>query len=137
MTIFYILLCSLSVIASIYIENWRINNVHGIVLNIDKRITKEIAIGLYLIASLVYIFVSHEFNFWIILFSGCYTISLRYLLYDPWLNLLQNEYIDYISKTTNSKQDQWEIANNIPFWWQRCIGLTCSILFLFLIHLIK
>lgn len=71
-------------------------------------------------------FVQHpQWQWWLfILLCG----ACRLLLYDPVLNLLRRERIDYVSPTTSSAKDGLAGRLHFSFWTQRAIGASMLII---------
>ena len=98
------------------IEKYRIKANWGEILNIKHSWSGAGAIAAFILLLALF----NQWNLYMICIGIC-CWGIRGIFYDPALNLLRGEYIDYESDSTTSKTDKAEKKRKISFWMQRLL----------------
>lgn len=117
----------LSAILAAFIEWLRIDSKHGLVANVGKFVSVNIAVILFIICLALSVDYYDDISPTDIAVYLIYYASCRGMLYDIILNTLRGLDIDYVSKTTNSIIDRLFVRKS-TFWIIKFIYLILAAL---------
>lgn len=119
MIIFAILYAAITILLAA-VDAMRIRLIWGKQKNINHVISWLLAI----VTAAILLYITGLYRVWQAYVS---VIGIRWLIFDPALNLFRGKRIDYASKSTNSFVDWAETRMGLGFWKQRIAALITTV----------